>query len=117
MPYRACSQQGRTQHLPAPIKSSVDLAYQEGKWGDLEEDPQLGLGGGAGHVGEHTTLLDQDLVHVGHHAAGVPQSVLLLNVVLDLQVEDEKAEPRSVNQIDEGSLDLGTHQKGYDWSR
>eukprot|EP00983_Pelagomonas_calceolata_P060606 1146458-Pelagomonas_calceolata.AAC.4 len=39
----------------------------------LQRDPQLGLGGGRGDVGEHTLLLYQDLEHIWHHAASVPE--------------------------------------------
>mmetsp|Transcript_14586 Transcript_14586/g.44089 ORF Transcript_14586/g.44089 Transcript_14586/m.44089 type:complete len:270 (+) Transcript_14586:281-1090(+) len=62
---------------------AAGLLDQEAQGRHLEQDAQLGLGAGAGHVGEHTLLLNDDLEHVGHHAASVPQSVLLANPVAD----------------------------------
>ena len=57
--------------------------HQERERGDLEQDPELGLGGGGDDVGEHALLLDDDLEHIRHHASGVPQRVLLADVVAD----------------------------------
>ena len=57
--------------------------HQERQRGDLKEDPELGLGGWGDDIGEHSLLLDNDLEHIWDHASGVPQGVLLTNVVAD----------------------------------
>jgi hypothetical protein len=59
------------------------LLHKKGKWSDLEQESELGLGGWRGDVGEHSLLLDNDLENIWHHSSGVSQSVLLSNVVAD----------------------------------
>jgi len=41
-------------------------AHQEAQGRDLEQDAQLGLGGGGGHVGKYALLLHDDLEHIRH---------------------------------------------------
>lgn len=48
------------------------LLHQQSQGSHLEQQAQLGLGGGGDDVGEHALLLDNDLEDVRHHAAGVP---------------------------------------------
>lgn len=62
---------------------TTGVLNQQGQGSNLEQQAQLGLGGGRGHVGEHTLLLDQDLEHIRHHTTGVAQSVLLTQVEVD----------------------------------
>jgi hypothetical protein len=72
---RYCSCTYTTQSAPPSMTATPPhphLLHHEGEGCNLEQDAQLGLGGGAGHVGEHTLLLDDDLEHIGHHAASVP---------------------------------------------
>ena len=57
--------------------------HQERERGNLEQDPELGLSGGGDDVGEDALLLDDDLEHIGDHASGVSEGVLLANVVAD----------------------------------
>ena len=42
--------------------------YKECQWGDLKEQPELGLGGWGCHIGEDTLLLHNDL-----HSSTAPQ--------------------------------------------
>ena len=58
-------------------------AHQECQGSDLKQDAKLGLGGGGCHVGEHALLLHDDLEHIGDHASGVAERVLLSDVVGD----------------------------------
>ena len=50
---------------PPPPAVANELPHQQREGRDLEEEAQLGLGGGGGDVGEHALLLDNDLEHVG----------------------------------------------------
>lgn len=60
-----------------------NAAHQESEGRDLEQQPQLGLGGGRCHVCEHALLLHDDLEHIRHHSSRVAQRVLLADVVGD----------------------------------
>merc|ERR1712094_5823 len=63
------------------------LLDEQGEGGDLEEDAELGHGGGGGDVGEDPLLLHDDLENVGDHPTGVAEGVLLLQPeVLELGV-------------------------------
>merc|ERR1712094_116806 len=53
------------------------LLDEQGEGGDLEEDAELGHGGGGGDVGEDPLLLHDDLENVGDHPTGVAEGVLL----------------------------------------
>ena len=57
--------------------------HQKRERGDLKQNPELGLGGRGDDIGEDALLLDDDLEHIGHHASGVPEGVLLADVVAD----------------------------------
>mmetsp|Transcript_4917 Transcript_4917/g.31449 ORF Transcript_4917/g.31449 Transcript_4917/m.31449 type:complete len:213 (+) Transcript_4917:243-881(+) len=53
--------------------------HEQSKRSHLKCQPQLCLGGGGGHIGEHSLFLDQDLEHIRNHASCVPERVLLSN--------------------------------------
>ena len=51
----------RGDALAVSTGRAASVLDQEGEGGDLEQDSELGLGGGGGDVGEDALLLDQDL--------------------------------------------------------
>eukprot|EP00963_Diacronema_lutheri_P004257 scaffold320_cov335-Pavlova_lutheri.AAC.34 len=57
-------------------RESTCALHKQGEGSHLEGQPQLRLGGGGGHVGEHSLFLDQDLEHIGDHSPRVPERVL-----------------------------------------
>mmetsp|Transcript_26749 Transcript_26749/g.46107 ORF Transcript_26749/g.46107 Transcript_26749/m.46107 type:complete len:236 (+) Transcript_26749:660-1367(+) len=70
----------RLDAIRAFATSSLD---EECNWRALIEHSELGRSLGRSRVGEHTTALDDDLIHIGNHSASVAELVLLVEPIVD----------------------------------